>query len=140
MHFVGGIGIPNYELSILRGGNEMSSVRRPVHGIDLCKMTLENTARFHANSRKLFCCALSNATDYVKKRMVSLCKSFVRRISIARLFFYERAPIETRHKTHEWHQRDRPSFALFCPLGPRHRALRLQSLPASPPTRLVLPL
>lgn len=35
MNFVGGVGIPDNELAVLRSGNEVSSVGRPVHGVNL---------------------------------------------------------------------------------------------------------
>lgn len=47
MDFVGGVGIPDDELSVLRGGNEVSSVGGPVHGVDLGQMALERSLRPH---------------------------------------------------------------------------------------------
>lgn len=44
---VGGVGVPDDELPILRGGDEMSSVGRPVHGVDLGQMALEGLAGLH---------------------------------------------------------------------------------------------
>lgn len=51
MDFVSGVGIPDDELAILRGGDEMSSVLGPVHGVDFGKMTTESTARLHDDTR-----------------------------------------------------------------------------------------
>lgn len=47
---VRGVGIPDDELSVLRGRDEVAAVGRPVHGVDLRKMALQRPARFHANS------------------------------------------------------------------------------------------
>ena len=52
MDFVGGVGIPDDELSILRGGDQMPSVCRPVHGIDLRKMALESAFGLHGQARE----------------------------------------------------------------------------------------
>ena len=41
VYFVGSVGIPNDELTILRSRYEMSSVGRPVHSINLSEMSLE---------------------------------------------------------------------------------------------------
>lgn len=54
MNFVGGIGIPDDQFSILRGGDEMTAVRRPVHGVNLSKVTLQRAAWLHADSREGF--------------------------------------------------------------------------------------
>lgn len=39
MDLVCGVGVPNNQFAILRGGHEVSSVGRPVHGVDLGQMT-----------------------------------------------------------------------------------------------------
>ena len=48
MDFVGGVGIPNDELAILRGRDEMTTIGRPVHGVDFGKMAFESTLGFQA--------------------------------------------------------------------------------------------
>lgn len=40
MDFVGGVGVPNDELAVLGGGDEVSPIGRPVHGVDLGEMSL----------------------------------------------------------------------------------------------------
>ena len=51
MDFVCGVGIPDDELSVLRSGDEMSSVRRPVHSVNLCKVTFQSSFCLDAYSR-----------------------------------------------------------------------------------------
>ena len=51
MDFIRGVGIPDDELAVLRGGNQVSPVSGPMHGIYLRQMALKNTPRLHANSR-----------------------------------------------------------------------------------------
>ncbi len=52
VHLVGGIGVPDDELSILRGRNQMPAIGGPVHGINLGKMTAEGSAGTHDDTRK----------------------------------------------------------------------------------------
>jgi len=47
VHLVGGVGIPDDQLSILRRRHEVSPVGGPVHGIDLCEMALQCPLGFH---------------------------------------------------------------------------------------------
>lgn len=47
MNLVCCVRVPNDQLSILRGRHQMSSVRRPVHGVDLGQVTLERSLRLH---------------------------------------------------------------------------------------------
>lgn len=47
MDLVRRVGIPNDELSILRGGDKMSSIGRPMHGVNLGQMTLERALSLH---------------------------------------------------------------------------------------------
>lgn len=54
MDLVGGVGIPNYKLSVLRGANKVSSIGSPVHGIYFSQMSFESTSNFHGDSRQLF--------------------------------------------------------------------------------------
>lgn len=51
MDFVGRVGVPDDELPVLRGGNEMAPVGRPMHGVDLGQVALERAPRFHPDSR-----------------------------------------------------------------------------------------
>lgn len=44
---VGGVGVPDDELAILGGGNEMPPVRGPVHGVNLGQMALERAFSLH---------------------------------------------------------------------------------------------
>jgi len=48
MDLVGGVRIPDDELAVLRGGDKMSSVRRPVHGVDFSQVTFQVSTRLHA--------------------------------------------------------------------------------------------
>lgn len=41
VHLVGGVGVPDDELAVLRRRHEVSPVGRPVHGVDLCEMALQ---------------------------------------------------------------------------------------------------
>ena len=63
VNFVGGVGIPNNELSVLRGRDKVAAVGRPVHGVDLGKMALQRPARFHANSGESIGLALRNLAN-----------------------------------------------------------------------------
>ncbi len=45
MDFVSGEGVPHNELAVLRCGNEVLVVRRPMHGVDLGKVTSQEAAR-----------------------------------------------------------------------------------------------
>lgn len=70
MDFVGGVGVPDNELSILRGGNEVAAVSRPVHGVNLSQMALECPAWLHPDPGQSLGLVLCNLTDCVngKKR------------------------------------------------------------------------
>lgn len=75
MNFVGGIGIPDDQFSILRGGDEMTAVRRPVHGVDLSKVTLQRAAWLHADSREGFGLVLRDLSHYKRDVSIVLLKS-----------------------------------------------------------------
>lgn len=47
MDLVRGVGIPDDQLSVLRGRYQVSPVRRPVHGVDLGEMALEGFPGLH---------------------------------------------------------------------------------------------
>lgn len=47
MDFVGGVGIPDDEFAVLGGGNEMSSIGGPVHGVNLGQVALEGSLGLH---------------------------------------------------------------------------------------------
>jgi len=53
--FVGGVGVPDDELAILRRGHQMSSVGGPVHGVDLGQVAFECAFGLHRQPRQLFC-------------------------------------------------------------------------------------
>jgi hypothetical protein len=55
VHLVGGVCIPDDELTVLRGGHEMSPVGRPVHGVDFGEMALESPLGPHAQTWQGFC-------------------------------------------------------------------------------------
>lgn len=46
MHLVGGVGVPDDELSILRGGDEVPLVVGPVHGVDFGQVAFQLTSHF----------------------------------------------------------------------------------------------
>lgn len=50
MDLVRCVSVPDNELAVLRGRDEVSAVGRPVHGVDLCKMTLERALRLHCEA------------------------------------------------------------------------------------------
>lgn len=50
MYFVGGVGVPNDELSILRGRDKMSTIGSPVHGVDFSQVTPKSPTRSHDDS------------------------------------------------------------------------------------------
>lgn len=47
MNLVGGVGVPDNQLPILRGGNQVPAVGRPVHRVDLGQVALERSLRLH---------------------------------------------------------------------------------------------
>jgi hypothetical protein len=49
--FVGRVGVPDDELSILRGRDKVSSVGRPMHGVDFSKMAFQVSSGLHAYAR-----------------------------------------------------------------------------------------
>ena len=63
VHLVGGVCIPDDELTVLRGGYEMSPVGRPVHRVDLGEMALESPLGPHAQRREGFCPLARNIAD-----------------------------------------------------------------------------
>ena len=46
------VGVPDDELAVLRGRDEVSAVGGPVHGVDLCQMALEGALRLHCEARQ----------------------------------------------------------------------------------------
>lgn len=64
MDLVGCVGIPDDQLAVLRSRNQMSSIRGPVHSVDLCKMALQDFASLHADSRQSISIALGDAAYY----------------------------------------------------------------------------
>lgn len=61
--FVGGVGVPNDELPVLRGRDEVTTVGGPVHGVDLGQMALERAARLHGDARQGVRLALRDLTN-----------------------------------------------------------------------------
>jgi hypothetical protein len=55
MDLVGGVCVPDDQLAVLRGGDQVSAVSRPMHGVDLGKMAFERPLGFHRQSRELLC-------------------------------------------------------------------------------------
>ena len=49
MDFVGRVGIPDDELAVLGGRDEMSTIGRPMHSVDLGQMALQGLSRLHAD-------------------------------------------------------------------------------------------
>ena len=72
VHLVGGVCIPDDELTILRGGNEMSPVRRPVHRIDFGEMALEGPLGPHAQTREGFCPLTRNIANCIDELVCCL--------------------------------------------------------------------
>ena len=68
MNLVGGVSVPDDELSILRGGDEVTAVGGPVHSIDLGQMPLERPTRLHPDTRQSLGLALCDLTDCSKER------------------------------------------------------------------------
>lgn len=46
------VGVPDDELAVLRGGDKVSAVGRPVHGVDLGEMALEGALCLHRKARQ----------------------------------------------------------------------------------------
>lgn len=62
---VGSVGVPDNELSVLRGRDKVPSVGRPVHGVDLGQMTLERPLGLHQLVlRDWLMSLLRNSADY----------------------------------------------------------------------------
>jgi hypothetical protein len=62
--FVGGVGVPDDKLAILRGGHEMSPIGGPVHGVDFGEMAFEVATGLHAYSRERFGVVLCDLSYY----------------------------------------------------------------------------
>lgn len=101
MDLVCGVGVPDDELSILRGRNEMSSVRRPVHSVDLREMALQGPLRLHGEARQgldTVSCDIANCTQVIS---IGWAEGAVRN--------------EVGMCTYGLCQRARPSSFLSCP-------------------------
>lgn len=57
------VGVPDDELTVLRSRDEMPSVSRPVHGVDLCEMALESALGLHLEAGKSLCALASDIAD-----------------------------------------------------------------------------
>ena len=51
MELISRICVPNDEFSILGGGDEVPSVRGPMHGVNLGKMAFKSATGLHGDSR-----------------------------------------------------------------------------------------
>ena len=51
MDFIRSVGIPDDELAILRGRDQVSPIGGPMHRIYLGQMALKDTARLHSDPR-----------------------------------------------------------------------------------------
>ena len=58
------VGIPDDQLAVLRGRDEMAAVRRPVHGVDLGEMALEGALCFHGEARQGLDAISGNIADW----------------------------------------------------------------------------
>lgn len=61
---VGGVGVPDDELAVLGGRDEMAAVGGPVHGVDFGEMALEIAARAHPDSGEGVSVVLGDLADY----------------------------------------------------------------------------
>lgn len=52
VNFVCGVGVPDDEFAVLRGGDEMATVGRPVHSVNLGQMTLQRPPGLHSDPRQ----------------------------------------------------------------------------------------
>jgi len=57
------VGVPDDELTVLRSRDEMPSVSRPVHGVDLCEMALEGALGLHLEAGKSLCALASDIAN-----------------------------------------------------------------------------
>ena len=72
---VGAVGVPDDQLTILRGRDEMSSVSRPMHSINLCEMALERALGLHLQARERLGTLACDITDCDEELAgVSRCK------------------------------------------------------------------
>lgn len=71
MNLVGGVGVPDDELTVLGSGDEMSTVGRPVHGIYFRQMALQYPTRLHVHLGQRVGIALSDSADYQLGQLAS---------------------------------------------------------------------
>jgi hypothetical protein len=57
------VGVPDDELAVLRSRDEMPSVSRPVHGVNLCEMALEGALGLHLEAGKSLCALASDIAN-----------------------------------------------------------------------------
>ena len=55
MDFVRGVGVPDNQLAVLRGGHQVSPVSRPMHSVDFGQMAFECSLGLHGEPGELFC-------------------------------------------------------------------------------------
>lgn len=70
MNLVGGVSVPDDQLAVLRSGNEMSPVCRPVHSVDLGEMTFESALSLHCKTRQGLGTLARNITDCRRQSLV----------------------------------------------------------------------
>ncbi len=63
MNLIGGVGVPDDELTVLRSGDKVSTIGGPVHSVNLRQMALESSTGFHTNSRQRVGITLSDSAD-----------------------------------------------------------------------------
>ena len=107
MDLVGGVGIPDDELSVLRGRDEMSAVRRPVHGVDLGEMALQGPLRLHGEARQGLDAVSGDIADCAQRVSIEV------RVRV-RAGGAVRNQARSR-QTYGLCQRARPSSFLSCP-------------------------
>lgn len=103
MDFVSSVGIPDDELAVLRRGNEVSAVCRPVHGVDLGQVTLQGPLGLHRQPRQLLNTLAGDIAN---------CRVGQRQL-VAEAIGARRARV--RVGTYEWCRQARPSSALSGP-------------------------
>ena len=90
MNLVGCVGIPDDQLSILRGGDQMTAVGGPVHSVNLGQVALKRATGLHSNSGEgvgLVGCDLADCTrvsvySFKFELHRALCQSECPRVSI----------------------------------------------------------
>ena len=101
MDLVGCVCVPDDELAVLRGGDEMPAVCRPVHGVDLGQMALEGALRLHGEARQSLNTVSCDIADCARRISNGQSESCMRNTGDG--------------STYGLCQQARPSCALSCP-------------------------